>query len=120
RAIPWPGIGLALAAGLFMLVAGTDVWIALAIATIWIGSLFLFVPPPETAVPRPDGMQLTRNGMRELIEHSGMPLLLLDGSRIVIANGQAREVLGRHIIGQDARVAFRHPAAVDLVGRSQG
>src|SRR5690606_33077753 len=101
RAIPWPGIGLALAAGLFMLFAGTDVWIALAIAAIWIGSLFLFVPPPQVAAPKPDGMQLTRDGMRELIEHSGMPLLLLDDSRIVIANAEAREVLGRHIVGQD-------------------
>ena len=120
RAIPWPGVGLALAAGIFMLIAGTDVWIALAIATIWIGSLFLLVHPPETVAARPDGMQLTRDGMRELIEHSGMPLLLLDDSRIAIANAEAREVLGRHIIGQDARVAFRHPAAVDLLGRSQG
>lgn len=120
RVIPWPGIGLALAAGLFLLIAGTDFFTALAIVAIWIGSLLLFLPPPQTFVPRTDGMQLTRDGMRELIEHSGMPLLLLDDSRIVIANAEAREVLGRHILGQDARVAFRHPAAVDLLGRSQG
>jgi two-component system phosphate regulon sensor histidine kinase PhoR len=120
RAIPWPGVGLALAAGVFMLVAGTDFWIALAVTAIWIGSIFLFSPPPQVAPPQVDGMQMTRDGMRELIEHSGMPLLLLDGSRIVIANGEAREVLGRHIIGQDARVAFRHPAAVDLLDRRQG
>ena len=120
RAIPWPGIGLALAAGIFMLAAGTDFWVALPVAAIWIGSIFLFDQPPQVAPPQVDGMQLTRNGMRELIEHSGMPLLLLDGSRIVIANGEAREVLGRHVLGQDARVAFRHPAAVDLLGRDQG
>jgi two-component system phosphate regulon sensor histidine kinase PhoR len=120
RAIPWPGIGLALAAGVFMLVAGTDFWIAVAVVAIWIGSIFLFTPPPQSAPPQVEGMQLTRDGMRELIEHSGMPLLLLDGSRIVIANVEAREVLGRHILGQDARVAFRHPAAVDLLGRDKG
>jgi len=120
RAIPWPGIGLALAAGVFMLVAGTDFWVALAVTAIWIGSIFLFTPPPQAAPPKAEGMQLTRDGMRELIEHSGMPLLLLDGSRIVIANSEARAVLGRHILGQDARVALRHPAAVDLLARPQG
>lgn len=120
RAIPWPGVGLALAAGVFMLVAGTDFWVALAVTAIWIGSIFLFAPPPQVVPPQVEGLQMTRDGMRELIEHSGMPLLLLDGSRIVIANGEAREVLGRHIIGQDARVAFRHPAAVDLLDRRQG
>lgn len=119
RAIPWPGIGLALAAGLFMLVAGTDIWVALAVVAIWIGSILLFRPAPQIAPPQVEGI-LTRDGMRELIEHSGMPLLLLDDSRIVIANAEAREVLGRHIIGQDARVAFRHPAAVDLLGRGEG
>ena len=120
RAIPWPGIGLALAAGVFMLAAGTDFWVALAVVAIWIGSAFLLAPAPQTYVPRAEGMQLTRDGMRELIEHSGMPLLLLDGDRIVIANAEAREVLGRHVLGQDARVAFRHPAAVDLLARERG
>ena len=120
RAIPWPAIGLALAAGVFMLAAGTDFWIALAVVAIWIGSAFVLTPAPQANAPRTEGMQLTRDGMRELIEHSGMPLLLLDGSRIVIANAEAREVLGRHILGQDARVAFRHPAAVDLLAREQG
>ena len=119
RAIPWPGIGLALAAGVFMLVAGTDIWVALAVVVIWIGSIFLFRPAPQIAPPQVESI-LTRGGMRELIEHSGMPLLLLDDNRIAIANAEAREVLGRHIVGQDARVAFRHPAAVDLLGRGEG
>ena len=103
-----------------MFIAGTDFWVAFAVIVIWIGSILLFRPAPQTAAPQMDGMKLTRDGMRELIEHSGMPLLLLDDSRIVIANAQAREMLGRHILGQDARVAFRHPAAVDLLGRREG
>ncbi|WP_305095919.1 sensor histidine kinase [Croceibacterium aestuarii] len=120
RSIPWPGIGLALAAGAVLLFEGVDVLLALGVVIVWIGSVFLLIPPPQR-IPAPQGdMQLTRDGMRELIEHSGIPFLLLDDSRIVIANAEAREVLGRHIVGQDARVAFRHPAAVDLLGRQQG
>jgi two-component system phosphate regulon sensor histidine kinase PhoR len=103
-----------------MLFAGIDFWTALAVAATWIGSILLFRPAPQTARPQVDGMQLTRDGMRELIEHSGLPLLLLDDDRIVIANTKAREILGKHILGQDARVAFRHPAAVDLLGRREG
>jgi two-component system phosphate regulon sensor histidine kinase PhoR len=56
--------------------------------------------------------------MRDLIENSGLPLLMLDGERIIVANAAAREALGTHVLGQDARVAFRHPAAVDLLSRS--
>ena len=105
RTIPWPAIGLALAAGVVMLVSGTDPWIALAVVVIWIGSSLLFMPPPPAPVDRTEGMKVTRDGIRELIEHSGMPLLLLDGDRIVLANNEAREVLGRHIIGQDGERA---------------
>ncbi|MGX7895395.1 sensor histidine kinase [Tsuneonella sp. HG222] len=120
RTIPWPAIGLALAAGAFMLFARVDPWIALAVTAIWVGSSFLFMQPPPAPVVQTEGMRVTQDGMHELIEHSGMPLLLLDDERIVLANSAAREALGRHIVGQDARVAFRHPAAVDLLGRRQG
>jgi two-component system phosphate regulon sensor histidine kinase PhoR len=65
-------------------------------------------------------VQLTTSGVRGLIEHSGLPMVLLDGDRIIIANAAAREVMGEHLLGQDPRVAFRHPAAVDLLSRPEG
>jgi two-component system phosphate regulon sensor histidine kinase PhoR len=58
--------------------------------------------------------------MRDLIEHSGLPMLILDRDLIVIANAAAREILGAHVIGQDARVAFRHPEAVELLAQHGG
>ena len=118
--IPWPGIGLALATGIGMLIAGAGFGLSAAVVLVWVGSFWLLVPAPETLPPKTNGMQLTRTGMRDLIEHSGLPVLLVDGTRIVIANSAAREVLGRHVIGQDARVAFRHPAAVALLAETQG
>ena len=48
------------------------------------------------------------------------PMLMLDRDRIAVVNAVAREIMGGHIVGQDARVAFRHPAAVDLLSRSGG
>ncbi|RKF18397.1 two-component sensor histidine kinase [Altericroceibacterium spongiae] len=118
--IPWPGILLALGTGVGMIIAGGGILLSIIVIFVWICSFWLLASPPVAAPPPSDSMQLTRTGMRDLIEHSGMPLLLMDVSRIIIANAEAREVLGRHIIGQDARVAFRHPAAVDLLARTTG
>ncbi|MXP25077.1 two-component sensor histidine kinase [Altererythrobacter indicus] len=120
HSIPWPAVALALATGIGMVTAGGGFLLSVIVVFVWICSFWLMAPPPVSAPPPSDSMQLTRTGMRDLIEHSGMPLLLMDVSRIIIANAEAREVLGRHIIGQDARVAFRHPAAVDLMARKTG
>ena len=39
------------------------------------------------------------------------PVLLIDDGRVTIANRAALALLGRHIVGQDARLAIRDPAA---------
>jgi len=112
---------LAVLGAIGMFAAGVDPWIILIVTVIWIGSLWIAMPPPQdTPEPVEEGVQLSHDGMRDLIEHSGLPLLLLDQRRILIANKGAREVLGKHIIGQEARVAFRHPAAVELLDRKRG
>ena len=105
-----------------MLVAGTNPWLAVAAVLIWIASFWLAVPPPppSRAADTTESMYLTRRGMRDLIENSGLPLLLMDNERIIIANSHAREALGSHVVGQDARVALRHPAAIDLLARPDG
>jgi two-component system phosphate regulon sensor histidine kinase PhoR len=47
--------------------------------------------------------------MVALVEPFSVPVLMLDRQRIASANAAAREALGPHIVGQDARVALRHP-----------
>ncbi len=119
--IPYAGIVLALVTGAVALISGADPWLVATIVLVWCVSFWLVMPPPPPPrVEKPDGVQLTRSGMRDLIEHSGLPMLMLDGNRIIVANAAAREAVGSHIIGQDARVAFRHPVAVDLLARSGG
>jgi len=122
RAIPIGGILLALATGGVLLVAGINPWLVLGTITIWIATFWLVLPPPPLAAEtlQPESVHLTRTGMRDLIEHSGLPVLMLDGMRIIVANAAAREAIGTHVLGQDARVAFRHPAAVDLLSREGG
>ncbi|MBV8916334.1 MAG: PAS domain-containing protein [Acetobacteraceae bacterium] len=90
-------------------------------ALVWIASLWLAAPPPATVgEPAADGLQLTHGGLRDLVEHSAVPMLVVHGERIIIANAAARETLGEHVIGQDARVALRHPLAVELLSRRDG
>jgi two-component system phosphate regulon sensor histidine kinase PhoR len=103
-----------------MLLSGVDIWLVTAVMMLWIGSMWLARPEPRPVQPQTDSVQLTRDGMRELIEQFSLPLLLLDQSRVIIANSSARMVFGKHIIGQDARVALRHPQAVALLDRQRG
>ncbi|MFB0611315.1 sensor histidine kinase [Aurantiacibacter poecillastricola] len=119
--IPFAGIALAAVCGVVLISSGVGIGLTLALVGVWILSFWLVPPPiPEMQRMPEEGMQITRSGMRDLIEHSGLPLLLLDNNRIVVANGNAREAIGKHIVGQDARVALRHPAAVDLLSRPGG
>jgi two-component system phosphate regulon sensor histidine kinase PhoR len=120
RPLPWPGIILALISGLGMWVAGIGIALTLAVLLVWIGSLWIVRPEPVTVRPQTDSVQLTREGMRDLIEQFSLPVLLLDRNRIIIANSAARVVFGKHIVGQDARVALRHPQAIRLLDRKKG
>ncbi|MFC3099348.1 sensor histidine kinase [Altererythrobacter lauratis] len=121
RFIPIGGFLVALATGGVLAVSGIDPAVVAGVVLVWCASFWLAMPPPAPpAPPALEGVQLTRSGMRDLIEHSGLPMLMLDGSRIIVANKAAREAIGAHIVGQDARVALRHPLAVDLLDRPDG
>jgi two-component system phosphate regulon sensor histidine kinase PhoR len=122
RPFPLPGMLIALATGGVLYLAGAGLWLAVLVLVVWIGTLWLPspAPTPRPTPVEPDAMQLTLTGMGELIEHSGLPVLILDGERIVLANAMAREVFGGHVLTQDARVAFRHPGAIELLARRDG
>lgn len=62
-----------------------------------------------------------RTGLEAALNALDIPLMLVNGHRIETANREARALLGDHIVGQDARLALRHPAAVELLaGRIEG
>ena len=58
--------------------------------------------------------------MIELVEPFSVPVLILEDQRIAAANAAARDALGGHIVGQDVRVALRHPDAIRLLRRPEG
>ncbi len=115
----WPSVLLALFGGVAMLAAGTSVLLTGAVMFLWLGTLWLSRPAPLAETRQTTEVQLTRARMENLIEPLGVPLVLLNRERIVLANAAAREVLGAHILGQDVRVALRHPDAIALLDQPE-
>ena len=61
------------------------------------------VASPAPAVPHLDSV------LEGIVE----PVLVIADEQVEAANTAARELLGNHIIGQDVRLAIRHPAAAE-------
>lgn len=69
----------------------------------------------ETEDPSESGRNLLGNVMRAFND----PLLLVERQQVTIANEAALALLGAHIVGEDVRLAIRHPAAAErLTGRT--
>ena len=49
----------------------------------------------------------------DVIEVIAEPVLVIAGNRVISANRAARTLLGQHILGEDVRIAIRHPAAAE-------
>lgn len=62
------------------------------------------------AASEPDDAGLS---VSDLIEAIDDPVLLVDRQRVSAANAAALRLLGDHAIGQDVRLAIRHPAAAE-------
>jgi two-component system phosphate regulon sensor histidine kinase PhoR len=60
-----------------------------------------------------DGFADVDPRMRDLLEALDEPALIVRAGAVRMANGAARRLLGERIEGQDARLAIRHPAAVE-------
>lgn len=118
--LPIAGIILAIGAVLALALLGIDFAIAFSVLILWVGSLLLASgrpPEPPTVVVE---KAFSKDSMRKLIENSSTALLVTEKNTIAVANRAARKMMGQHIIGQDARVAFRQPEATSLLtqGRS--
>ena len=66
--------------------------------------------PPQPAAPRLDTV------LEGIVE----PVLVIASGRVEEANAAARDLLGTHILGQDVRLAIRHPAAAERLTAPPG
>ena len=62
-------------------------------------------PAPVAAVDEPL--------LAPILDAVAEPVLLIADGTVALANRAARALLGAHIVGEDARVAIRHPAATE-------
>lgn len=116
---PIAGILLAGVTFVALLLLGTDFEIAFSVFVVWVGSLMVAAGRPPEAPPEVVEQPISRESMRKLIENSSTPLLVTEKNTIAIANRAARRMMGEHVIGQDARVAFRQPEAISLMARDR-
>lgn len=116
---PIAGILLAVVTFLALMLLGTDPVIAVSVLTVWVGSLMLAAGRPPEPPKAKVKQALSIESIGDLIENSSIPLLVTDRNAIAIANRAARQLLGQHVIGQDARVALRQPEAITLVNENR-
>ncbi|KQU49845.1 ATPase [Sphingomonas sp. Leaf339] len=70
---------------------------------------------PTTPVAEPQ-----ESPLGQVLDAVADPVLLVSAGRVTLANRAARTLLGTHIIGEDARVAIRHPAAAAALAAPGG
>ncbi len=116
KTIPVAGILLALLTSLALLGLDVDPIVTATVLLVWIGSLLIAAGRPPEVPQRKVEQSLSIDSMRGLIESASTPLLVTERNKIAIANRAARRMMGQHMIGQDARVAFRQPEAIALLG----
>lgn len=103
-----------------MVLFGLDLVLVTAVLAVWVGSLFLVTDTPPEAQAATKKKVLSLTSMRELVENSTTPVLVTEKNTIAIANRAVRKLLGAHIVGQDARIVFRQPAAIALLDQERG
>ncbi|HEU0066451.1 MAG TPA: ATP-binding protein [Sphingomonas sp.] len=110
------GIGgmvvVALAAGAVLLIAHSP-QAGLVALVGGIAAILLVQGGQETITAVPDTPVAERHDLPELLDAIAEPVLLVRGGTVELANAAARTLLGAHIVGEDVRVAIRHPAAAE-------
>ncbi|GAA0469821.1 hypothetical protein GCM10009096_08430 [Parasphingorhabdus litoris] len=74
-------------------------------------------PPPDFSALDRQKKRILYQGRAEayqdVIDPITDPILLVRNAKVAAANPAAKNFLGNHIIGEDVRVAIRHPSAAD-------
>ena len=106
------GIGAVLAATIGALAVGGDAQTAVlalggGVAAVLLAASRNAVPAPAPATADAEPL------LAPILDAVAEPVLLIADGTVAIANRAARALLGPHIVGEDARVAIRHPAATE-------
>ena len=124
--VPWPQMLLLVLTVTGLVRGNIPLRVVAIVAVVWMLTLWLdWVRPDRPATPfkipeRTDPDAVARAAMTAVIEQVEVPLLLAHGHNILVANASAQAALGPYVVGQDARIALRHPDAVSLLHEAEG
>jgi two-component system phosphate regulon sensor histidine kinase PhoR len=109
------GLFVAGLAALIALLLNGDVQASLVVLVCAVAAVLIASTSGETPAPPPPPPEehpATRL-VGDILEGIAEPLLVIAHNRVARANQAARDLLGAHILGEDVRVAIRHPAAAE-------
>ena len=114
----WLAFAIAVATGVVVFMLSGHDWQTALAAVAGATALVVIIAtiPEETPDHRTD--EPAANGdlpVDAALEAIGEPILVVHHGRVTVANAAARQLLGSHIVGEDARVAIRHPGAAEHV-----
>ena len=110
------GLALAIAANAEMVVLGAGTLLGIGIALLSSVARQWSADEPDAAAPLPMPSS-PEPRVEDLLGAVDDPLLLVEGRQVVRANAAAIASLGEHMVGEDVRLAIRHPAAAELLTR---
>ncbi|MFZ5746886.1 MAG: ATP-binding protein [Pseudomonadota bacterium] len=93
-----------------------DVEVSVVVLVCAIAAVLIATGTAETTRERDDAVPLAEDeepGVDEIIAAIVEPVLVISQNRVELANRAASALLGTHIVGQDVRLAIRHPAAAE-------
>lgn len=73
--------------------------------------------PAAPAQVAPDLLQ--DNSFMQILDGLSDPMMIIDRGRVALANAAAIRLLGAHILGEDVRIAIRHPAAAQRLAGTE-
>ena len=114
---PWPFLIVGATAVIVLLIGGG--W-DIAALTLVGGVAAALAARGEAPEPEPATAAAADPEIDAVLDAVAEPVLLLRAGRVATANRAARTLLGAHIVGEDARVAIRHPAAAEALALASG
>jgi two-component system phosphate regulon sensor histidine kinase PhoR len=107
-----------IAAGASLLLSG-DVQASLVVLVCAVAAVLVAASGGDAPLSTPAAPSAeSEPAIAEVIEAIAEPVLVIADNRVEAANHGARELLGQHVLGEDVRVAIRHPAAAERLMRS--
>ena len=113
-----PAALLVIAAAVGAALLGAPLIAAVLGAVAGIAAILIAMGGHGELQPAPSPSPATRQDLSgAVIDAIAEPVMIVADGRILHANQGARALLGAHIVGEDVRLAIRHPAAAESLSR---